>query len=79
MPGRGAYLCRDAGCFDLAGRRKALAHALRTVIPAEIETLIATGPESLDAMLTTEPPRAAGPRLDMTPDTMSGGGPHGQE
>ena len=79
VPGRGAYLCRDGACFDLAGRRKALAHALRTAIPAEIETLIATGPEGLDAKLTTQAPRAAGPRPDMTHDTMSGGGSHGQE
>ncbi|MFN8631858.1 MAG: YlxR family protein [Chloroflexota bacterium] len=25
QPGRGAYLCQDAACFDLAGRRRALA------------------------------------------------------
>ena len=39
QPGRGAYLCQDAACFDLAGRRRALAHALKTQIPADIESL----------------------------------------
>jgi len=29
-PGRGAWLCDDSGCFDLAVRRRALARALRT-------------------------------------------------
>jgi predicted RNA-binding protein YlxR (DUF448 family) len=79
LPGRGAYLCRDAGCFDLAGRKKALAHALGIVIPADIESLIASGPDGLDAAQTTQPPRADGSRLDLTPDTMPTGGAHGQE
>jgi uncharacterized protein len=79
LPGRGAYLCRDAGCFDLAGRRKALAHALGTAIPAEIETQIAAGPDALAATTTTQPPRAAGSRPDPTDDMTSTGGAHGQE
>jgi predicted RNA-binding protein YlxR (DUF448 family) len=78
-PGRGAYLCRDAGCFDLAGRRKALAHALGTTIPAAIETLIAAGPEGLAALPTPQPPRAAGLQPQPEHDTTSTGGPHGQE
>jgi hypothetical protein len=78
-PGRGAYLFRDAGCFDLAGRRKALAHALGTTVPTEIETLIAAGPEGLDATPTNQPARAAGPRPEITYDTMTTGGANGQE
>jgi predicted RNA-binding protein YlxR (DUF448 family) len=79
LPGRGAYLCRDAGCFDLAGRRKSLAHALGTPIPTEIETLIAAGPEGPDATPTIQPPRAAGSRPHPAHDTTSTGGAHGQE
>ncbi len=78
VPGRGAYLCRDAACFDLAGRRRALAHALGTSIPAEIETLIAAGPDGL-AAATTSSPRADGPHPDTLHDTMPEGGAHGQE
>ena len=31
-PGRGAWLCDDSGCFDLAVRRRALERALRTTL-----------------------------------------------
>ncbi len=79
VPGRGAYLCRDAACFDLAGRKKALAHALGTAIPADIETLIASGPDGLDATDPTQPARADGSRPDLTHDTIPTGGAHGQE
>ena len=79
VPGRGAYLCRDAACFDVAGRKKALAHALGTAIPADIEALIASGPDGLAATITAQPPRADGSRPDLTPDTMPTGGAHGQE
>ena len=78
QPGRGAYLCRDAACFDLAGRRRALAHALGTQIPAEIESRIAAGPDGLGAA-TTEPQRAIGSRTDTLHDTITEGGAHGQE
>jgi predicted RNA-binding protein YlxR (DUF448 family) len=77
-PGRGAYLCRDAACFDLAGRRRALAHALATPIPAAIETLIAAGPDGL-AATTTQPARARRPRPETLHDTIPEGGAHGQE
>ena len=36
LPGRGAYLCRDAACWDIAGRKRALEHALKTTIPADL-------------------------------------------
>lgn len=78
QPGRGAYLCQDAACFDLAGRRRALAHALETQIPADIEALIAAGPDGLAAP-TTHPTRADGSRSDTLHHMTSEGGAHGQE
>ena len=77
-PGRGAYLCRDAACFDLAGRRRALAHALGAQIPPDIETLLAAGPDGLAAP-TTQPRRAADPRPATPTSTIPGGEAHGQE
>lgn len=79
LPGRGAYLCHDASCLDVAGRRRALEHALRTAMPAGLADLIAAGLRAEAAVPTTEPPRAAGPRSDTTHDTMPRGGVHGQE
>lgn len=34
--GRGAYLCRDAACWDIAGRKRALEHALGSPIPSDV-------------------------------------------
>lgn len=34
--GRGAYLCRDAGCLEKAVRSRALERALKTEITAEL-------------------------------------------
>ena len=78
QPGRGAYLCRDAGCFDLAGRRRALAHALKTQIPADIESMIAAGPDGLAAPIT-QPTRPDGSRPEPLHKTNTQGGAHGQE
>ena len=78
QPGRGAYLCRDAACFDLAGRRRALAHALSTQIPADIDARIAAGPDGLAAP-TTHSTRADGSRPDTLHHTITEGGAHGQE
>ncbi len=78
QPGRGAYLCRDAACFSLAGRRRALAHALGTTIPAAVDQLIAAGPDGLAATVN-ETPRADGSQPDTLHDTLSEGGAHGQE
>jgi hypothetical protein len=78
QPGRGAYLCHDAACFDLAGRRRALAHALGTPIPADVDNLIAAGPDGL-AATTTESPRANGSHPKTLHNTISEGGAHGQE
>ena len=41
-PGRGAYLCRDASCWDAAGRKHAVEHALK--VPAgAVDALLAAG------------------------------------
>jgi len=34
-PGRGAYVCKDAGCFKKVTKSNALARALKTQIPEE--------------------------------------------
>ena len=35
-PGRGAYLCRDAGCLKKAVKSRALERALSVAIPQEV-------------------------------------------
>lgn len=67
MPGRGAYLCRDAACWDQAARKRALEHALKTTIPTDLATVLAAGP--------TGPAEA--PTRDQTLNAQ--GGAHGQE
>ena len=79
VPGRGAYLCRDAACFDLAGRRRAVAHALRTPIPQDIEALIAAGPDGLDAVAASQTARVTSSPPDTSNNTVPEGGAHGQE
>jgi len=42
LPGRGAYLCKSRDCWQLARKRRALARAFRTHVPAACyETLTA--------------------------------------
>jgi predicted RNA-binding protein YlxR (DUF448 family) len=77
-PGRGAYLCRDAACFDLAARRRALGRALGTSIPVDVEDILAAGPTGA-AATTNQTPRAPGSRSDTSHDTITGGEAHGQE
>jgi hypothetical protein len=45
--GRGAYLCRDASCWDAAGRKRALEHALGHALPADVTDILAAGPDAL--------------------------------
>jgi uncharacterized protein len=66
LPGRGAYLCADASCWDQAARRRALEHAFKTTIPTDLAEILAAGP--------TGP--AAPTRDNLTSDE---GGAHGQE
>ncbi|MCJ7711017.1 MAG: YlxR family protein [Chloroflexi bacterium] len=77
-PGRGAYLCRDASCWDVAGRKRAIEHALKTAVPPGLAAFLAAGPDA-PAATTTSSPRADGPRPSLNPDTMPRGEAHGQE
>jgi uncharacterized protein len=42
--GRGAYLCRDAGCWTLAAERGALGRALAAPVPATLREELLAGP-----------------------------------
>ena len=62
--GRGAYLCRDAACWDTAGRKRALEHALGGPLPGDLTASLAAGPEALGVSApthesTTEPATSA--------------------
>ena len=45
--GRGAYLCRDAGCWTLAAERGALGRALAAPVPAELRAALMAGPNMM--------------------------------
>ena len=79
MPGRGAYLCREASCWDTAGRKRALEHALKVSLPADLVAALAAGPA---ALTTTDQPNSVAGALtgpaDVHPDTNEGG-PHGSK
>jgi len=42
-PGRGAYLCADGSCWELALKRSALQRALRTPLPERLKTRLEHG------------------------------------
>ncbi len=48
VAGRGAYLCRDAGCWTLAAERGALGRALAAPVPPELREALLAGPETLN-------------------------------
>ncbi len=73
-PGRGAYLCRDASCWDAAARKRALEHALRTTIPTTVAAALVAGTD--DDHLN---PIAGAPSPAPTIDTDHQGGTRGQE
>ena len=50
LAGRGAYLCRDAGCWTLAAERGALGRALEAPVPPELREALLAGPD----MITTQ-------------------------
>jgi hypothetical protein len=80
LAGRGAYLCRDASCFDTATRKRAIEHALGVPVPAELAAQLAMGPDDLAAApINAEPAQATSPRSDTAPETMPRGGAHGQK
>ena len=79
LPGRGAYLCREAACWDLAGRKRALEHALKTSIPADLVETLAAGPAPFAIIeATTRVNGAQTGSPDAKPD-LNEGGAHGQE
>jgi predicted RNA-binding protein YlxR (DUF448 family) len=47
LAGRGAYLCRDAGCWTRAIERGALGRALEASVPPELREVLAAGPTTL--------------------------------
>ncbi len=72
MPGRGAYLCHDTECWDLARRRRSLDHALGVAIPDDlIEALASTPGAPATAMSAPANHRAIG--ADPEPDDPQGG------
>ena len=44
LAGRGAYLCRDAGCWTHAVERGAIGRALEAPVPAELREALLAGP-----------------------------------
>ena len=78
-PGRGAYLCRDAACWELAARKRSLDHAFKAPVPeALLAALAAELPTDLAvAASTTEPTQRALPGA--TDTTTDEGGPHGSK
>ena len=47
LAGRGAYLCRDAGCWTLAAERGALGRSLATAVPPELREALLAGPQTM--------------------------------
>jgi predicted RNA-binding protein YlxR (DUF448 family) len=47
LAGRGAYLCRDAGCWTLAVERGAVGRALEAPVPQELREALLAGPTKM--------------------------------
>jgi len=47
LAGRGAYLCRDAGCWTLAVERGALGRAFAAPVPAALREELLAGPTNM--------------------------------
>jgi len=77
-PGRGAYLCRDAACWDLAARKRALEHAFKAPVPDALLASLATlAADPAVGAATNEPAHRAAtgaPNHDNHE-----GGPHGSK
>jgi predicted RNA-binding protein YlxR (DUF448 family) len=48
LAGRGAYLCRDAGCWTKAVERGALGRALAASVPGELREALLAGPTMMN-------------------------------
>jgi hypothetical protein len=70
MPGRGAYLCANVECPDIARRKRSLEHALGVAIPHDVVAALASVP-SAAAAATPAHSRAIG--ADPEPDDHQGG------
>jgi hypothetical protein len=70
LPGRGAYLCTNAECLDIARRKRSLEHALNVAIPDDVVAALVSVPRAVPAP-TTANPRATG--ADPEPDDHQGG------
>jgi predicted RNA-binding protein YlxR (DUF448 family) len=75
-PGRGAYLCRDAACWELAARKHSLDHAFKAPVPASVLAALAADP-AVSAAATTEPVQRAVPGAPT--NDIHEGGPHGSK
>ena len=60
--GRGAYLCNDPACWELAVRKRALEHALRAPIPFDIRTMLTESNHPAGAPPAPEPDTDGGER-----------------
>ncbi|MFZ5854901.1 MAG: RNase P modulator RnpM [Chloroflexota bacterium] len=69
LAGRGAYLCRDRSCWQLALSRGAVQRALGVPLPADVRAVLEAPPGE----------RAAPGAVTRTTTTMSEGGAGGQE
>ena len=49
LEGRGAYLCDDAACRELALKRSSIQRALRTALPDEVRTRLEQGDAAIGA------------------------------
>lgn len=49
MNGRGAYICRNTACLELALKSKGLERSLKTVIPAEFIALLREEMKEIEA------------------------------
>jgi len=49
MNGRGAYICKNTACLELALKSKGLERSLKTVIPPEVITLLREEMEEIEA------------------------------
>jgi len=74
-PGRGAYLCRDASCWEVAARKRALDHALKAPVPDALLASLAADPAV--AAVTTESTQRASTGAQNIDNHE--GGPHGSK
>lgn len=54
LKGRGAYLCRDAACWNTALERGTLARALEAPVTAELREVMTAHAATLKTLTTTE-------------------------